>query len=786
MIRAYTRSNRHREALEIYHCMGEASVEPDKYTFTFALKACAGVLDLEEGVLIHGAIIDKGLECDVFIGTGLVDMYCKLGDLDVAREVFDRMPKRDIVSWNAMIAGLSQSYPSGALQFLRNMQLNGEMKPNSVTLLNLFPAVSKLSDIQLCKTLHGYVIRRAFPLPVLNGLVDVYCKCGHADIARLVFDQMWVYDDVSWATMMAGYAHNGFFAEVLEFFSYMKREKLKINKVSVISALLAASEIRDLEEGKKIHDHAIQQHVDSDILIATPLMTMYAKCGELENAKNLFAEIRGRDVIAWSAAIAAFAQSGYPGEALAFFRDMLKHNLRPNRVTLLSVLPACAELFSVRLGKSIHCYAVKFDFDSDLSTGTALLSMYAKCQLFPPALTIFKRMSRKDVVTWNSLITGYAQIGEPFCALEMFCQLRLSGAHADAGTMVGVVSACALLGDLDQGNCIHGLIKKCAFELDCHVNNALIDMYAKCGSLSMAESLFNETNISKDEVSWNAMIAGYMQNGYAKEAISSFYKMRLEGLQPNVVTLVSVLPAAAYLATIKEGMSIHAYSILMGFQASTLVGNSLIDMYSKCGHLELSEKIFNDMENRDIISWNSMLAGYAVHGQGDRAIAFLSLMKETNIELDSISFITALSACRHTGLIDEGRRIFYSMQKEHSVRPDLEHYACMVDLLGRAGLFDELLGLIKKMPMEPDAGIWGALLGACRMHGNVKLAEFALDQLVKVKPRNPAQYVVLSSIYSQSGRWSDANNIRVKMNETGLKKIPGCSWAEVRKRVHAF
>ncbi|KAI8011418.1 Pentatricopeptide repeat-containing protein [Camellia lanceoleosa] len=186
---------------------------------------------------------------------------------------------------------------------------------------------------------------------------------------------MWVRDNVSWGTMMAGYAHNGGFCQVLELFNHMKRDNVKINKVSIVSALMAAAEMRDLEMGKDIHDFAIQQGINSDILVATPLMTMYAKCGELEKAKKLFVRLQGRDVIAWSTAIATFAQSGHPEEALSLFRDMLKNNLKPNRVTLASVLPVCAEVLSVRLGKSLHCYAIKSDIDFDVSTGTALVSM---------------------------------------------------------------------------------------------------------------------------------------------------------------------------------------------------------------------------------------------------------------------------------------------------------------------------------------------------------------------------------------------------------------------------
>ncbi|CAK7325644.1 unnamed protein product [Dovyalis caffra] len=775
-IRGYTRTKNHQEAINMYHCMLNKGLEPDKYTFTFVLKACTGALDFKEGILVHKDIILRGLESDVFIGTSLVDMYCKIGDLKLAREVFDNMPDKDVVAWSAMILGLAQSEdPNEAFGFIRSMQLSG-VELNLVSILNLVPAVSRLGDIDACRCIHGYVIRRGFDAIVSNGLIDMYVKCGNVDVACQIFECMADKDDVSWGTMMAGYAHNGYFLEVLELFDWGEGENVRLNKVSIISALMAAAEMRDLERGKEVHDVARQQGIDSDVSVATPVMTMYAKCGEVDKAKQLFQGIKRRDLVAWSAIIAAFVHSGYPQEALSVFRSMQNECLQANKVILLSSLSACAEASSLKLGKSMHCRAVKANTDLDISVGTALVSMYAKCGFFALALTIFNRMPCKDVVTWNAMINGYTQVGEPYPAMQMFHKLQLSEIRPDSGTMVGLLPAFALLNDLDQGSCIHGKIIKCGFESEYHVKIALIDMYAKCGSVCSAEFLFDRTLCRKDEVSWNVMIAGYMHSGHAQEAISVFCKMIFESARPNLVTIVCLLPAVAHLSDLKAGMTLHAYIIQTGFQSKTPVGNSLIDMYSKCGWLDLSEKIFNEMKNKDIVSWNVMLAGYAVHGQGNSAIELFSRMQDSQIRLDSLSFINVLSACRHAGLVEEGRKIFDSMSKRHQLEPDLEHYASMVDLLGRAGLFDEVLDLIKAMPMEPDPGVWGALLGACTMHSNVQLAEFALDHLKKLEPKNLTHYAALSNTYAKSGRWADAGHVRSMIIETGLRKSPGCSW----------
>ncbi|XP_074286697.1 pentatricopeptide repeat-containing protein At2g39620 isoform X2 [Silene latifolia] len=742
MIRAYTRSQNHDSALQLYNTMLENKLEPDNYTYTFVLKACADKLDYQLGVHVHNDVISRGLEMDVYIGTSLVDMYCKMGRLDSAVEVFDKMPKRDIVSWNAIIGGLSKDVNfCAALMLFRKMQIGDKgIVPNSVSLLNVFPALCNVEDVQLCKSVHGFVIRRVFPSEVYNGLIDVYAKCGLIEYARSVFDGIRDKDDVSWGTIMAGYVYNEYFYQVLELFDSMKGKNGIMNKVSVVSSSTAASELRDLERGKEIHEYAIQHHIDSDCKVATSLMSMYLKCGELGRANQLFRGLKEKDLVAWSAFIAALVQGGFPKEAMALFGEMLHRKLKPNTITLLSVFPACAELSLHKFGKSIHCYCLKAVMDSEVATGNALASMYAKWGFSHQALTVFHRIQYKNVVSWNSLINGYAQSGKTQQVIEMFHELLLSGMKPDSETMVGVLPACALSHHLDQGMCVHGLIIKCGFVSDCHIRNALIDMYAKCGKLSFSETLFNEINFTKDEVSWNTIITGYVQNSCFKEAMCAFHHMISEGLRPSAISIVSVLPAVSHLTCLPQ------------------------------------ERYFEEMENRDTVTWNTMLAGYAIHGHTERVIALFSHMQKANVILDSVTFLSILSACRHGGLVEEGKEIFNSMCVDFHLEPKLEHYACMVDLLGRSGLFSEILDLIDKMPMEPDAAIWGALLGACRMHSNSELAEMALNNLVKLEPANPAHYVGLSNIYAQSGKWIEAKTTRLKLTDTGLKKIPGHSW----------
>lgn len=288
MIRAYMRNNQHRNALELYHGMLERGVEPDKYTFTFVLKACTGVFDSEEGVSIHHSVVDKGLEHDVYVGTGLIDMYGKFGQIEIARQLFEQMPELDVVVWNAMIAGFSQSGNAHeALGFFRKMQ-SMSVEPNSVSLLNLFPAICQVSAPLLCRSVHGFVVRRDFPSDVSNGLIDLYSKCGNVGIARQIFDIMSGRDDISWGTMISGYAHNAYFIHALELFDDLIAKNMKPNPVSVVSALSAAAEMNDLEKGTDIHSYLIRRGINLDTSVSTSLLTMYARGGNLDMAKRIF------------------------------------------------------------------------------------------------------------------------------------------------------------------------------------------------------------------------------------------------------------------------------------------------------------------------------------------------------------------------------------------------------------------------------------------------------------------------------------------------------------------
>eukprot|EP01018_Ginkgo_biloba_P030650 Gb_26653 [translate_table: standard] len=616
-------------------------------------------------------------------------------------------------------------------------------------------------------------------------LVNVYAGCGSPGKARRVFDKISEPNVFSWNAIIRCYAWNGPWEETLSLYHQMQRTGIQPDEFTFPFVLKACARLSALQQGKEIHDQIIRCRLEASLYVGNALVDMYAKCGNIELARQLFDEMAIRDVVSWSAMITGYAQNGYADEALTLFHQMQLAEVKPNRATIVSVLPACAELTALQQGKDIHDYIIKNRLESDVSVRTALVTMYARCGSIDAACQLFDEMSKRDVVSWSAMIAGYAQTGHANEALSLFHQMQLAGVRPNSVTMVSVLPACAHLRDLHQGKCMHAYITKNGFESNVSVRNTLIDMYAKCGCIDIAWQLFGKMS-KVDVISWNAMIAGYAHNGYANEALSIFHQMRLADVIPNRVTVVSVLPACADLAALQEGKGIHVYTIKKGFESDISVGTALVAMYAKCGLLELARKLFDRMPKRDVLSWNTMIGGYGMHGQVEDVIALFLQMQKRGIGPDHITFICVLSACSHAGFVDEGWQYFESMSRDYFITPRLEHYACMVDLLGRAGYLYEAQNFIEKMPIEPDAYVWGAFLGACRIHCNFELVEHASERLLELEPKNAGNYVLIANIYAAAGRWDVVEKMRSMLKYKGLKKNPGCSWIEIKNRVHTF
>eukprot|EP01018_Ginkgo_biloba_P017565 Gb_32051 [translate_table: standard] len=370
-------------------------------------------------------------------------------------------------------------------------------------------------------------------------------------------------------------------------------------------------------------------------------------------------------------------------------------------------------------------------------------------------------------------------------ALDILQVMDQRGIRVDSRTYASLLQECINTNAVEEGKRVHVHMINTGFEPDVYLRTKLVIMYAKRGSLEYARHMFDKMS-ERNVVSWNAMIAGYAQGGHAEEALSLFYQMRGAGMKPDQFTFPSILRACASIVSLEQGKQVHA-CIVKGENSSNIVlGSALVDMYAKCGSIEDARQVFDKMSERNVVSWTAIITGYGKHGRGKEVFQLFEQMQQEGLKPNYVTFLAILSACSHGGLLNEAWHYFESMSRDYCIKPRVEHYSCIVDLLGRAGRLDEAHDFINKMPFEPHAPIWGTLLGACRMHVNMELGKIAAERLFYLDPQNAGKYVVLSNIYAAAGRWDGVSKVRKLMKDRGVKKEPGCSWIEIQKQVHSF
>ncbi|KAJ7295918.1 hypothetical protein O6H91_Y155500 [Diphasiastrum complanatum] len=786
-VRKLCQEGRVKEALHIVELMVQQSIPPPFSTYACLLKGCARRKALAEGRRVHALIVESGLHSDIFLGSTLVDMYAKCGSVSEAREVFNKMPEHNVFSWTAIISAYADhGQGEEAIKLFWKMQHTG-IAPDRVAFVVVLKACARTAALEQGKQLHSHIIKSGIEVNVIvaSALVDMYAKCRHIERARQVFNNMHEKNVVSWNSMIAGYAQQGLGTEALALYEQMKLEAVQPNSVTYVVLLKACASIAALEKGKELHWHIIKSGLESGVVVGSALVDMYAKCGHIERARQLFNNMHDRNVVSWNVMIAGYAEQGLGKEALTLYEQMKLEGVQPDSVTYLVLLKACSRIVSLEQGRKLHLDIIRSGFESDVVVGNTLVDMYAKCGCIEDACKVFNKIEKRDVVSWNAMIAGYAQQGYGKEALPLYEQMKQEGVQPDYVTYVVLLKACASTGSLEQGRQLHSYIIRSGFESDVIVGSALVDMYAKCGSIVHARQAFDKMS-ERDVVSWNAMIAGYAQQGHGKDALALYELMKQEGVQADDVTYVVLLKACASIAALGQGKQLHAHIIRDGFDLDVFVGSALVDMYAKCGCLENAREVFDNMHERDVVSWNAMISGSALQGLGKEALTLLEQMQREGMKPNDVTYLSVLAACSHSGLVHEGRHLFDSMCNDHDVTLSVDHYACMVDLLGRAGCLADAEDVINKMPIQPNAVVWMTLLGAAKTHGHVEIGRRAFDCVVKLEPDNAAAYVQLSNIYAATGRRDEVAKIRKEMKAAGVKKLPGCTWIEIDKQVHAF
>ncbi|XP_057863265.2 pentatricopeptide repeat-containing protein At4g02750 [Cryptomeria japonica] len=575
-----------------------------------------------------------------------------------------------------------------------------------------------------------------------NKLISMYVKCGSLMEGRKVFDEMGERDGFSWNAMISGYRREGYSHEALKLFYQMQGKGRGRNPTPdqfvFASILPACAKIGALEQGINIHHNIIESGFSSDVVVASALVDMYAKCGCIHKARELFDKMSKRDMIAWNSMIAGYVQNDFLDEALRLFKKMP----RP-----------------------------------DVASWNALITGYARKGFLHDALRLFNEMPKRDVVSWNAMITGYLQNGALDDALRIFNEMPQRNLVSWNAMIAGYVQN----GVLDEATRLFKAMPR----HDVISWNVMIAGYAQNGALEEALRLFNEMP-QRNVVSWTAMIAGYAQNGLVEKALETFKQMYVEGVQPNSTTFSGILPSCAKVGALEQGMDIHRKIIEGGFSSDIVVVSALVDMYAKCGSIHKARDLFDNMPERNVISWTAMVAGYAQNGLVEKALETFNQMQLAGVSPNSTTFVCVLFACNHAGLVDEGCRLFCDITDYYCIMLNMDHYVCMVDLLGRASYLEEALTFIVKMSIKPAVPVWMCFLCACKRHKYIKVGVFTATLLFELDPENATPYVLLSNIYAEVGRWDDVQKIRSLMKDRGIKKIPGCSWIEVHKMVYAF
>ncbi|KAK3405229.1 hypothetical protein EUGRSUZ_K01493, partial [Eucalyptus grandis] len=666
-------------------------------------------------------------------------------DIDGARKVFDDMLTRRIA------ACVANKLSSEAVGLLCRM-IAENIRPDENTFASVLKACSgNRIALHFVKEIHGKIVCHGFgtsPL-VCNPLIDLYSKNGFIDDAKRIFGTLRSRDSISWVAMISGFSQNGREREALLLFCRMHNDAVRPTPYLLSSTLSACTKIDLFKLGEQVHGLILRWGFSTQICVCNALLTLYCRAKDWMSAELIFSGMEFRDGVSYNSLIAGLAQHGLCDEAVKLFHSMLADCLKPNHVTVATLLSACADAGYLRIGEQLHSYAEKTGILSDIVIEGSLLDLYVKCSDIETAHKCFLSTNRQNVVLWNLMLVAFGQSDNLIELLEILRKMQIKGIVPNQYTFPSILKTCISLGTLYQGEQIHSHIIKNGFQHNVYVCSVLLEMYAKCGKLDSARNILSRLT-EEDVVSWTTMIAGYVQRDLFGEALQLVKEMQNRGIQLDNIGLSSAITASAGIPALHEGRQIHAQCWVSGFSLDLSIGNALLSLYSRCGYYSKTEasnvlitlyakcgsiceakREFDDMPEKNEVSWNAMIHGYSQHGYGVEAVNLFDQMMRQGMTPNSISFVG-------------------------------------------------------EMPIEPDAMIWRTLLSACTIHKHVGIGEFAACHLQEMEPEDSAAYVLLSNMYALTGKWDLRDSARQVMKERGVKKEPGRSWIEVKNSVHAF
>ncbi|ERM98117.1 hypothetical protein AMTR_s00095p00039180 [Amborella trichopoda] len=771
--------------LKLDYCYGFPQYLDWEKRCAHLLKICAETDSLSNGRSLH-AHIHKSMETrPVFLSNSLVNMYAKCEALEDAEMVFDQIPERDTVSWNTMISGyIWCGLVLPALLMFKKMLSQGQPIPDRFTMTNLLKVCTGCNDLSQGSQVHALLIKYKLDqdIHVGSSLINFYCNLHQIHEALKVFDELELKDVVIMNTVIACHAQSGNCAQAFQIFrQIMSSPFSRPARASLVALLTAVGNSKTPKHGELIHGLIVKTGFRDEVMIENSLVRMYLRVGSMWDAFNITDDYQTQNVMAWTSLISGYADHGWFEEACELVYRLHHSGMAVDGSNLACVLGLCAESESLDMGVQVHSLVLRLGYGNDIDVQDSLVNMYAKCSSMYDAVRAFNEIQGGcDLLSWTTLLSGYVYCGFSVEALRTFSKMRDNGVKPDSVACVGVLAGCTSIQFINHGRQVHAYAVKCGYDLNIQVETALLSLYAECGRLDFAIELFSKM-FEPDVVSWTALISAHVKLDHNQDALIWLVKMVREGTKPNKFTLASALTASAKLTAMETGKLIHAQIIKTGVQTDSFIASSLLDMYSKCGSLEKAVSCFEEAPKGDIVIWNSILAGQARHGNGEEVLGLFEKMKECGMKPDHVSFLSVLSGCSHGRLVDETMFWFRRMKVEYGINPKEEHYACVVDALGRAGMLNEAVKFAGSMPFGPELEVLRSLLSSCKTHACIALGLAVAARIMKLEPHDPATLVLLSNLYASHGRWEEAEWVREVIGKTWMmRKEAGQSWLQTK------
>ncbi|MCO5584067.1 hypothetical protein L7F22_037989 [Adiantum nelumboides] len=723
----------HCRVSELYEQMHQQQgFKPGKYVISTVLKSCGAIQALSIGMLVHRDAICAELHTDVVVGSCLIDMYVNCSCLQEARAVFDKLPNRNEIVWNVMIEGYAQhGHALSALYLFERMQECG-IKPGKVTFLCVLGVCEDSSRGLLWgRYLHNLIVGSQLEsaIELRSALVNMYARLGSLNEAFALFVVIPNKNAVEWGAMISGYAQHGQGHLAIQVFEDMQRAGLQADEVLFSSVLKGIADMKLVSKGMRTHSQIVCRGLDVDVVLGSSLIDMYAGFSDLNAAHRVFSLLSTKNVISWSLLIAGYAMHLDFSSAFRLFLEMQQDGIEPDRVTFIYIFGACSSsLATLPEGRILHSQIIEQGFDSVVAVSNNLVRMFAKCGSPEDALSVFDGLSSPQAEAWGELISACVQSGLDRKALALFERTLNEGIMVGRNALVSVLKACGKVVALSRGKIIHGQFINKEYKSDMLVGNSLLEMYVNCGAWKEAREVFSEMG-SRDLLSWVTMMTGYNQSGESHHALQLFEKMQQDNLELDIVSFSCALKACCNIGSLEQGRVVHDQILRSGLQLDPVAGNTLVDLYAKCGSLQEARKVFDGLSQHNQVSWNSLIAGYADHGGLKSAEECLADMQGLELKPSATTYSSVFSACGHAGQVEESRAFFQSMTEDYHIAPTNEHFNCMVDNFARAGQLCEAKELLYVTPGLPDEPGWTSLLTACKVYTNSEIGKQCYKKL---------------------------------------------------------